>query len=68
MISFLFETRGFTNNPNFILFKWRLKRKHSPAKCVIRATEIRRMEIHLKRTFFTTIEIILSMNVTVLGL
>ena len=48
MISFLFEICGFTNNPNFIPFKWRLKRKHSPVKCVIRATEIRRMEIRLK--------------------
>ena len=45
MISFLFKTCGFTNNPNFIGFKWRLKRKHSLAKCVIRATEIRRIEI-----------------------
>ena len=35
MISFLFETCGFLNNPNFIRFKWRLKRKYSPAKCVI---------------------------------
>ena len=47
MSNFLFETCGFTNNPNFLLFKWRLKRKHSPAKCVIRATEIRPMEIRL---------------------
>ena len=47
IISFLFETWGFTNNPDFIRFKWRLKRKHSPAKCVIQATEIRRVEIHL---------------------
>ena len=45
----MFETCGFTNNPYFICFKWRLKRKHSSAKCVIRATEIRRMEIRLKR-------------------
>ena len=27
MISFLFETNGFTNNPNFIPFKWKLKKK-----------------------------------------
>ena len=47
MISFLFETCGFTSNPNFISFKWRLRRKNSPAKCVIRATEIHRMEIRL---------------------
>ena len=47
IVSFLVETRGFTNNPNFIRFKWRLERKHSPAKCVIRATEICRMEIRL---------------------
>ena len=26
MISFLFETFGFTNNPNFIRFKWKLKK------------------------------------------
>ena len=44
---FLFETCGFTNNPNFIRLNWRLKRKHSPAKCVVRATEIRRMVICL---------------------
>ena len=30
---FSFDSRGFTNNPNFILFKWKLKRKHSPSKC-----------------------------------
>ena len=47
MINLLFETCGFTNNPNFILFKWRLKRKYSPAKCVICPTEIHWMEIHL---------------------
>ena len=40
-------TCGFTNNPNFIRFKWRLKKNHLPAKCVIGATEIRRMEIRL---------------------
>ena len=34
MINFLFETCGFTNNPHFILFKWRLIRKHSPAKSI----------------------------------
>ena len=48
MISFLFETCDFTNNANFISFRWRLKRNHSPAKCVIHATEICRMEICLK--------------------
>ena len=47
----LFETCGFANNANFIHFKWRLKRKHSPAKCVLHATEIRRMDIRFK-TFF----------------
>ena len=47
MISFFFETCGCTNNPNFILFKWRLKRKHSPVKYVIHATEICQMEICL---------------------
>ena len=47
MINLLFETCVFTNNPNFILFKKRLERRHSPAKCVIRVTEIRRMEIRL---------------------
>ena len=46
--NFMFETCGFTNNPNFIRFKWRLKRKDSPPKCLIYATEIRRMEICLK--------------------
>ena len=35
----------FANNPNFILFKWRLKTKDSPGKCVIHATEIDRTEI-----------------------
>ena len=39
---------GFTINSDFILCKWRLKRKHSPAKCAICATEIRRLEIRLK--------------------
>ena len=34
-------------NPNFIFFKWGLKRKHPPAKCVIRATEICQMKIRL---------------------
>ena len=48
MISFLFETSGFTNNLNFIRFKWRLKRNHSPTKCVIHATEICQMGIRLK--------------------
>ena len=48
MLSFLFQTCGFTNNPNFIRLKWRLKRKHSPAKYVIRATEIRQMGIRLQ--------------------
>ena len=38
----------FTNDLNFILSKWRLKRKHLQAKCVIGATEIRGMEIRLK--------------------
>ena len=33
LCSFLFDTRGFSNNPNFILFNWRLKRKYSPWKC-----------------------------------
>ena len=37
------EDEGFTVNLNFILFKWRLKRKHFPAKYVIHATEIHRM-------------------------
>ena len=37
------EDEGFTVNLNFILFKWRLKRKHLPAKYVIHATEIHRM-------------------------
>ena len=46
---------GFTFNPCFILFKWRLKRKYSPAKCVIRTTEIRRMEIHLEQTLWSLI-------------
>ena len=41
------ETCGFTNNPDFILLKWRLKTKHLPAKCVIRAIEIHQMEICL---------------------
>ena len=41
MISFLFATCDVTNNPDFIRFKWRLKRKHFPAKCFIRTTEIR---------------------------
>ena len=40
------------NNPNFIRFKWRLKRKHLPAKCVMRATESRRMEIRLNKLSF----------------
>ena len=35
----LIQIQAHTNNPNFILFKWRLKRKHLPAKCVTRATE-----------------------------
>ena len=48
LISILFETCGFTNNPNFIRFKWKLKKKHSLAKSVIYATEIRWMEIRLK--------------------
>ena len=39
---------GFTINTNFILFKWRLKRKHSPARRVLRSTEVRRMEIRLE--------------------
>ena len=47
MIRFLFETCGFTINPSVILFKCRLKRKHSPAKCVIHVTEIRQIEIYL---------------------
>ena len=42
------EHMCFTNNPNFILSKWRLKRKHLQAKCVIGATEICGMEICLK--------------------
>ena len=47
MISFLSETCGFTNNSDFILFKWRLKRKHSRAKCVIHATKFGQMENHI---------------------
>ena len=48
MISFLFETCSFTNNPNFIRFKWKLKRKHSLAKYVICETGIRRVEVRPK--------------------
>ena len=49
MISFLFETCGFTSNPNFIRFKWKLrKKKHLLVKYVICTTEICRMEIRLK--------------------
>ena len=40
MISFWFETCGFTSNPNFIGFKWKLRKKHLLAKYVIGATEI----------------------------
>ena len=44
---------SFGDNPTFILFKWGLKRKHLPAKCVIRPTEISRMEIlFIMRKFF----------------
>ena len=46
------HTRDFTDNPNIILFKWRSKRKHSPAKCVIRTTETCRMENHLILLFW----------------
>ena len=48
MISFLFETYGFTNNPNFIPFKWKLKKKHSLIKCIICETEICQIKICLK--------------------
>ena len=45
MISFYFKTCGFTNNANFIHFKWTLKRKHSSTKCAIHTTEVFQMEI-----------------------
>ena len=57
MINVLFETCDFTNNPNFILFKWTLKRKHLPTKCVICATEIHRMEIRLNKNEKRTLKV-----------
>ena len=36
---------------NFVRFKWRLKRKHSPVKCVIHTTEICPVEICLYENF-----------------
>ena len=56
MITFFFETCGYTNNPNFILFKWRLKRKHSPVKCFIYATEISLLDIRLQAKLFGNAE------------
>ena len=50
MISFLFETCGYANNPNFIHFRRRWKRKYVPAKFVIRVTVICGMEIRLNLT------------------
>ena len=47
MIIFLSETCDFPNNANFICFKSRLKKKHSPAICVICTTKIHWIEIHL---------------------
>ena len=48
--------RGFTNNPDFICFKWKLKKKHSLAKCVICKTEIRRVQIVLKHLCYYSAE------------
>ena len=45
MISFLFETCSFTNNPNFICFKYKLKKKHLLVKYLICETEIHWVEI-----------------------
>ena len=42
---------GFTINPDFIGPKWRLRRKYSLVKCVIRVTEIRLMETRLYVSF-----------------
>ena len=46
LVSFKFGNCGFTNNPDFILFIWILKRKHSPPKCVIRVTSAFKKCVH----------------------
>ena len=51
-LAFCLKHVALQNNPNLIRFKWRLKRKHLPAKCVMRATESRRMEICLNKLSF----------------
>ena len=42
LLTFLFDKRGFTNNPNFILFKWRLKEsihhRNLPISTLLRKT------------------------------